>query len=251
MKGEASDKKIMIVAGEPSGDMHGEKLVRALRESAADTRFEFFGAAGPRLRDSGVEAIVRSDELSIVGLFEIASALPMFLKTFSDLKRAAIERKPDAVILVDFPEFNLKLAKSLKRKGLIVIYYISPQLWAWRKYRVRTMQKYVDLVITILPFEKGWYARHGMEKVEYVGSPLAREVHVGAEKDQFCLNHGLDPRKPILSLLPGSRHKEIERILPIMLGAAGKISGENKDIQFLIALASDRDNSYAQEVIAA
>lgn len=247
----ANTKKIMIVAGEASGDTHAAKLVRSLRESAPETSFEFFGAAGPKLREEGVEAVVRSEGLSIVGLAEIARALPMFLRAFNDLKRAAIERQPDAVILVDFPDFNLKLAKTLKRKGLPIIYYISPQLWAWRKYRVRTIRKYVDLVITILPFEKDWYAKQGIKKVEYVGSPLAREVHSNVSKDEFCRKHGLDPAKPIISLLPGSRHKEIVRILPIMLAAAGTLARQKSDIQFLIAMASDQNGSDVQTAIEA
>ena len=175
--------------------------------------------------------------------------MPIFLKAFNDLKRAAIERQPDVVILVDFPDFNLKLAKTLKRNGFRIIYYISPQLWAWRKYRVRSVKKYVDLMLTILPFEKDWYAKHGVENVEYVGSPLAREVHSEIGKDDFCRKHGLDPSKLIISLLPGSRHKEIVRILPVMLAAASAISKQNIDVQFLIAIASDRNISDVKKAI--
>src|SRR5438874_4642981 len=188
----ANARQIMIVAGEASGDTHGAKLVAALREADSNTRYEFFGAAGPKLRKAGVDAIVRADDLSIVGLFEITAAFPMFLQAFRDLKRAAVARKPEAVILVAFPDFNLKLAKALKRKGLKIIYYISPQLWAWRKYRVRTIRKFVDLLITILPFERDWYAKHGISTVEYVGSPLAREVRWDVGKEDFCRKHGLD-----------------------------------------------------------
>src|SRR5687768_8741057 len=132
----AKTRKIMIVAGEASGDTHSAKLVRELRASEPDTRFEFFGAAGPKMRESGVEAVVNADDLSIVGLAEITAALPLFIRAFRSLKKSAAERKPDAVIFVDFPEFNLKLAKALKKLGFPVIYYISPQLWAWRKYRI-------------------------------------------------------------------------------------------------------------------
>src|SRR5215210_7149337 len=121
----AKMRKIMIVAGEASGDTHAAKLVRAMRDAKRDTDFTFFGAAGPKMRSEGVEASVRSDGLSIVGLAEIAAALPTFLKAFNDLKRVANERRPDVIVLVDFPDFNLKLAKSLKRKGFRIIYYIS------------------------------------------------------------------------------------------------------------------------------
>ena len=156
-------RKIMIVAGEMSGDLHAAKLADALRLADPTQEYVFFGAAGPKMRDIGVEPIVRSDGLSIVGLAEIGRALPMFLRASKTLKNAAAARKPDAVILVDFPDFNLKLAKALKKQGMTIIYYISPQLWAWRRYRISTVKKYVDLMLTILPFEKDWYAEHGVD----------------------------------------------------------------------------------------
>ncbi len=129
----ASGYKIMIVAGEASGDAHAAKLVEALKAESPDTQFEFFGSAGERMRASGVEPVVLADGLAIMGLPEIAMALPMFLRAFRKLRAAAIERGADAVVLVDFPEFNLKLAKALKKKGLRVVYYISPQIWGWRQ----------------------------------------------------------------------------------------------------------------------
>lgn len=241
----------MIVAGEASGDTHAAKLVHALREAEPDTDFTFFGAAGPKMRSAGVVATVRSDGLAIVGLAEIVAALPVFFKAFNALKHAARKRQPDVVILVDFPDFNLKLAKTLKRKGFRIVYYISPQLWAWRKYRVRSVKKYVDLMLTVLPFEKDWYEVHGVKNVEYVGSPLAREVHSAKGKNKFCRGHDLGPDKPIIALLPGSRHKEIVRILPVMLAAAAEISRQNKDVQFLIAIGSDRSSSDVKKAIDA
>lgn len=239
---------VMIVAGEPSGDDHGAKLVAELHEIAPNARF--FGCAGPKMRASGVEAVVKADDLSIVGLPEIAAALPKFLRVFHRLVKAAEERKPDVVILIDFPEFNLKLAKSLKKRGLKVVYYISPQLWAWRKYRIRTIRKYVDLVISILPFEKAWYAKHGVDHVEYVGSPLAREVHADLPKEDFCRKHGLDPRRPIVSLLPGSRHKEIVKILPELLITAALMLRRDPAIQFIVAFASDRHTCEVEEAMS-
>jgi len=227
---------ILIVAGEASGDMHAAKLVDALMASHPDAEFSFFGAAGPKMRASGVEAIVEADHLSIVGLTEIGRALPMFYGAFRKLRNEALRRRPDVAILVDFPDFNLKLAKTLKKKGLKVVYYISPQLWAWRKYRIRTLRKYVDLLISILPFEKDWYAKHGIGHVEYVGSPLAREVHASLSKVDFCAKHGIDLMKPIVSLLPGSRQAEIERILPVLLKTASVMSARDSSIQFLVAL---------------
>ena len=137
----------MLVAGESSGDAHAAKLVSAMRAISPEIEFEFFGATGEKMRQANVETVVNADHLAIVGLPEIARALPMFWKTFQTLKRSAIERKPDAVVLIDFPDFNLKLAKSLKKHGLKIIYYISPQLWAWRKYRVKTVANSVDLMV--------------------------------------------------------------------------------------------------------
>ena len=244
-------RRLMIVAGEASGDGHAAKLVRALRDVSPESNLQFFGAAGEKLRAAGVEAVVESDHLSIVGLTEIGLALPMFLSAFRALKREALERKPDAVILVDFPDFNLKLAKALKKLGFTVIYYISPQLWAWRKYRISTIKKYVDLMITILPFERDWYAKQGVSHVEYVGSPLAMEVHPDVSKEDFCRKHDLKPDRPIISLLPGSRHKEIVRILPVMLEATAKMAESNPEIQFVIASASNRDESDVRKIVDA
>ena len=231
-------KKIMIVAGEASGDNHAARLVEALRDNFSNIEFDFFGAAGPKMRDVDVDAVVSSDDFAIVGVTEIVRALPMFLHAFRTLKRSAIERKPDVVILVDFPEFNLKLAKSLKKQGFRVVYYISPQLWAWRKYRVSAIRKYVDLMLTILPFEKDWYQSQGVKHVEYVGSPLANEVHSKTDKNEFCLLNGLEPKRPIVSLLPGSRQTEINRILPVMLATVELMNSARPEIQFVIAASS-------------
>ena len=240
---------IMIVAGEASGDLHAAKLVRALREAAGKRETDFFGASGPLMREAGVESVVASDELSIVGLLEIGRALPTFLKAFNLLKNSARARKPDAAILVDFPDFNLKLAKALKKQGIRVVYYISPQLWAWRSYRVRTIRKYVDLMITILPFEKEWYEKRGIKHVEYVGSPLAMEVHASRSREEFCRDHEIEPARPIISLLPGSRHKEIVRILPVMIESAVEMTKERSDLQFIVALASEKSLPDVKQIL--
>jgi len=158
---------------------------------------------------------VNSDELEIKGLLEVGRALPKFWRAFSELKRTAEQRKPVAAILVDWPEFNLRLARWLHRRGIPVIYYISPQLWAWRSYRVRNIQRDVDLLLSILPFEKPWYASRGINHVEYVGHPLTGEVHADFDRAEFCRRNDLDEARPIVALLPGSRHKEVVRILPL------------------------------------
>jgi lipid-A-disaccharide synthase len=216
-------------------------------DESPETAFEFFGATGAKMRAAGVETIVKADDLAIVGLPEIARALPMFLRTFRTLKKSAIEREPDAVILIDFPDFNLKLAKSLKKKRLNIVYYISPQLWAWRKYRARIIKNSVDLLLTILPFEKDWYARAGIAHVRYVGNPLAGEVSSSLTKEEFCDKHNLDKTKPIISLLAGSRHKEIARILPPLLETAALMQKKDKDLQFVVTLAATRKMEEVEE----
>jgi len=231
----------MLVVGEASGDSHGAKLVESLRLVSPEHDFEFFGATGEKMRKAGVETIVEADEFAIVGVPEVAKAIPMFLGVLKKLKKAADEKKPDAIVLIDFPEFNLKLAKALKKKGFKVIYYISPQLWAWRKYRMRTIEKHVDLLLTILPFEKDWYEKQGIHNVEYVGNPLAGEVKSKITREEFCVKYGLDKEKPIMALLAGSRRKEVSRILPVLLETACLMSKKNNDLQFVNALAGTRD----------
>ncbi len=240
----------MIVAGEPSGDAHAAALVRALHDAAPNLHFELFGATGPLMRAAGVRSIIDSDDLAILGLFEIGRALPKFWQAFNQLKRAAIERRPDAVILVDWPDFNLRLARSLHRRGLQVIYYISPQLWAWRSHRVKTIQRDIDLLLAILPFEPEWYSQRGVTNVEFVGHPLAGEVHARYNREDFCKFNDLDPARPIITLLPGSRSKELQRILPPMLDAVVLISLERPDVQFVLVVAPSRSLKEAKDIIS-
>src|SRR6185369_13047226 len=166
--------RLMIVAGEPSGEAHAAALVDALPRR--EPQLECFGATGPLLRAAGVESIINTDELAILGILEVTRALPKFLDVFRKLKQAAIETRPDAVVLVDWPEFNLRLASALHRRGVKVICYISPQLWAWRPRRIGTIKRDVDLLLSILPFEADWFKARGVDHVEFVGHPLAGEV---------------------------------------------------------------------------
>ncbi len=230
----------MLVVGEASGDTHAAKLVKSLRETAPDSEFVFFGSTGEKMRAENVETVVRADDLSIVGLPEIARALPMFWKVFRKLKNAALERQPDVVIFIDFPEFNLKLAKSLKKKNFKTVYYISPQLWAWRGYRLKFIKRDVDLLLTILPFEEKWYRNRGFEKIKYVGNPLANEIKLSLTRGQFCEKHNINLSEPIITLLPGSRHKEIVKTLPVLFETALQMQKNSSQLQFIIALAANR-----------
>jgi len=235
----------MIVAGEPSGDAHAAALVSALRERA---ELEFFGATGPLMRDAGVETIVNSDELAIMGIVEVGRVFSKFIKAFRQLKAAAIERSPDAVVLVDWPEFNLRLASSLHRRGLKVIYYISPQLWAWRPRRVNNVKRDVDLLLSILPFEVEWYKTHGVEHVEFVGHPLSGEVKARFGREEFCRRNDLDPGRPIVSFLPGSRIKELQRILPPMIDAVERLRSARPEVQSIIVVAPSRTVEEIREI---
>jgi lipid-A-disaccharide synthase len=248
-KWKMNSLRLMIVAGEASGDAHGASLVNALRAASPQTQFQFFGATGAQMRTAGVESIVDTDKLSILGLWEIGTALPKFFAAYKRLKQAVVARNPDAVILIDWPDFNLRLASWLRRRGTRVIYYISPQLWAWRSYRARSVRRDVDLLLSILPFEKEWYAARGMTDVKYVGHPLAGNVVAANSREEFCRQHDLDPARPIISLLPGSRYKELTRILPPMLDAAEAISQQSDQVQFVIVVAPNRDPKEAEQLI--
>jgi lipid-A-disaccharide synthase len=238
----------MIVAGEPSGDAHAAALVNALREN--DKRLECFGATGPLLRAAGVETVVDSDELAIMGILEVTHALPKFLKAFRQLKQAAFERSPDAVVLVDWPEFNLRLATALHRRGLKVIYYISPQLWAWRPRRINRIKRDIDLLLSILPFEADWFRARGVDQVEFVGHPLAGEVKARFGREEFCRQHGLNPAQPIISFLPGSRRKELQRILPPMLAAIQRLKTARPDVQCVVVVAPSRTIEETKQLVA-
>ena len=237
----------MIVAGEPSGDAHAAALVKALREHAD---LELFGATGPLMRDAGVKTVVNSDELAIMGIVEVGRVFPKFLRAFRELKAAAIERAPDAVVLVDWPEFNLRLASALHRRGLKVIYYISPQLWAWRPRRVNKIKRDVDLLLSILPFEVEWYKDHNVNHVAFVGHPLSGEVKARYGREEFCRRNDLDPSRPIVSFLPGSRHKELHRILPPMLDAIEQLHKTRPEVQPIVVLAPSRTEAETRAILS-
>lgn len=238
----------MIVAGEPSGDAHAAALVTALQKKSS--QIEYFGATGPLMRAAGVETVVNSDELAIMGILEVAQVFPRFLNAFRTLKAAAIERSPDAVVLVDWPEFNLRLASSLHQRGLKIIYYISPQLWAWRPRRINRIKRDVDLLLSILPFEAEWYKARGVDHVEFVGHPLAGQVKPQFGRREFCTRHNLDPTKPIVSFLPGSRRKELQRILPPMAEAIRKLKAAHPEIQAVIVVAPSRTIEETKQILS-
>ncbi len=222
---QSSVLKIMIVAGEASGDKHGAALAEKLKQLYPETQFEIFGSGGEEMRAAGVETLIDARDVAIIGIPEIIRAFGKLYGAYKMLLAAARERKPDAVVLIDWPDFNMRVAKRLHKQGFKIIYYISPQVWAWRRYRVKALRRDVNRMLVILPFEEEFYKNEKVE-VEYIGHPLANVVQVTASREEFTRKHNLDVTRPFIALLPGSRHKEIHYHLPAMLDAAARLSPE-------------------------
>ena len=210
-------KELLVVAGEASGDLHGARLVSELRKLVPG--LTTFGLGGDELQAAGLESVAHSSEVAVVGITEVLRVLPRIKQVFASLLREVDRRRPDAAVLIDFPDFNLRLAKELERRGLRVVYYISPQVWAWRKGRVRTIAKLVDRMLVLFPFEVDFYKRHQVDVV-HVGHPLVDEVPQLPQ----AWDRG-DPEGPFrVALLPGSRLSEVEALLPTMLQAVRRLA---------------------------
>jgi lipid-A-disaccharide synthase len=226
--------EIMVVAGEASGDQHAADLVAELRKRRPDLRF--FGMGGPRLAEQNVDLLYGAGEISVMGIVEVLPKLWRILRVKKGLERAAAHRHPACAILVDIPDFNLRLARTLKRLGIPVAYYVSPMLWAWRRGRIRQVEAYVDRMLCILPFEEGFYRRAGVS-ARYVGSPVLEQVPAPASAALFRSALGLAAEAPTLALLPGSRQAEVRRILPAMVGAAKRIAEDKPGLQIVVPVA--------------
>ncbi len=252
--------RVLLSAGEASGEMYGAELIGALRElcegafptSAKSGQIwgtgalEFFGLGGERMRAAGCELVVDAREVAVVGLFEVLSHLPRIYGEFHRLLAEVDRRRPDVAVLIDFPDWNLRLAKQLHRRGIPVVYYVSPQLWAWRKWRVKLLQRYVSQMLVIFPFECDFYARHGV-KVEFVGHPLSELDAPQVSREDFARHWGLDPERQWIALLPGSRRKEVRMNLPAMLAAAARLGPE---FEFVMPVASTLERSWVEEQVS-
>ena len=216
--------KIFISAGEASGEYYGTLLIEALRQLQPDA--EFFGLGGQRMEALGFRPIVRSEDVAVMGITEVVRHMPRIYREYRRLRASIAAEKPDIAILIDFPDVNLSLARRLKRLGVPVIYFVSPQLWAWKKYRIRSVQRYIDRMLTIFPFEERFYHDHGVD-AEFVGHPLAERELPTVTRDDFARQHGLDPSRTWVGLLPGSRGKEIRLNLPEMVRAAALLASES------------------------
>lgn len=222
-------RSILISAGEASGEMYGAALIRALKARAP--QLEFFGVGGAAMRAAGCDIVADSRRLSVVGITEIISHLPRIYGEFRKLLRAADERKPEAAIVIDSPAFNFKVARALHARGVPVIYYVVPQLWAWRERRIERFHKWIRKALVIFPFEEQWYGDRGVD-AEFVGHPLADAQPPTSTRAEFAAKHKLDPAKQWIALLPGSRKKEVNMNLPALAGAARRLGALPADERF-------------------
>jgi lipid-A-disaccharide synthase len=228
--------KIMIVTGEASGDLHGANLVKALRSK--NPRLRFYGMGGSELAAGGVEILYDAAKVSVVGVFEVFAHLKDIWLAQRVLRRRLIDDSPDLLILIDLPDFNLLLAKKAKKLGIPVFYYISPQLWAWRSGRVKTIKARVDRLGVILPFEEEFFNKRGV-KAQYVGHPLVDTVKTSVPREEFCRLHGIAADTQCVGLFPGSRRREVSSLLPIFFQAAEMLQRNSpKKIVYFIPRAS-------------
>ncbi len=228
---------ILLITGENSGEKYGASLVREFKKKYPQS--EFFGVGGSLMEDEGVELLYSIQDLSFVGLFEILSHLPRLKKILGHLKQEVERRKPAAAVLIDSPDFNLRLVKSIKKLKIPVLYYISPTVWAWRKGRLKTIKKYVDKMLLIFPFEEEIYAQHGIPAT-YIGHPLLERLNVSLTREDFFQKYDLSPHKKTICILPGSRQSEINYHMPILFPAVKKIE-EEEGTQQVLPLAENLD----------
>lgn len=231
--------QVLIVAGEASGDLHAANLIRAARDISPG--LHFFGIAGPRMRDAGCETLSALENLAVMGVTEVLSKLPAIKRVFNRLRGVLRgSKKPDLLVLVDYPGFNLRLAREAKRAGVPVLYYISPKIWASRPGRIRSLARWVDRLALIFPFEVDLFRGSGVSAT-YVGNPLLDEFQPPRERGEYLLSQGLDPQRPVVGIFPGSRRGEISHIFPTLLETAAKLAEERPALQFLLPLAPSLD----------
>ncbi len=237
----------MIVTGEASGDLHGAHVVEEIKKIIPN--INYFGIGGKHMRHSGVHILTDVSELSVVGLVEVLKHYPRLRKILNKTKNALKQQHPDLLILIDSPDFNLPLAKTAKQYGIKVLYYISPQIWAWRKNRIKLIQKHVDMMAVVFPFEKQFYLDAGVP-VEYVGHPLIKEAKATADKESFFTSMNLDPNKKLVGLFPGSRVSEIENNFPVLLETAKTLAQQRNDVQFVTPIAYTLPKGLIQQHIS-
>lgn len=228
----------LIIAGENSGEKYGARIIHEFRKFHPSATF--FGIGGKEMEKEGVDLLFSIKELALVGAFEVIAHLPRLIRIFSHLKKEIARREPVASVLVDSPDFNLRLAKVLKKKSIPVLYYISPTVWAWRKGRLKTIKNAVDKMMLIFPFEEKIYREHQIP-ARYVGHPLREILKLALQKKEFLKKHNLDPSKKVITFLPGSRRSELTFHMPVIVKAIKRIQ-EEFDTQFLLLKAENIDD---------
>ena len=237
--------KIMFIAGEESGDAHASAVIRALRENANRQRFDFFGMGLEKTKKAGMRQLVNASELALVGIAELLRHYPKIKRAYRHLQRALKEEAPDLLVLVDYPEFNLKLAGYARRQRVKTLFYISPQIWAWRKKRIKTIARRIDMMAVIFPFEEKIYLDAGVP-VRYVGHPLIDEMRNSSLEQSDSSDKKKTTRGKII-LLPGSRITEVKRLLPVMCQAAKKIAAQIPTARFSLLLSSNISAAFVRE----
>ena len=246
-KNQNKSKTIMIIAGEASGDMHGASLVHEMLK--IDSSLKFYGIGGNKLQEAGVKLHAHASEMSVVGITEVIPKLGTILRIMNRMKKSMDEFNPDLVILIDYPDFNLRIAKAAHKRGIKVFYYISPQVWAWRKGRINQIKKSVNKMAVILPFEFETYRQKGFP-VNYVGHPLLDLVKTKYSPQEARTKFGLKEGKTTVALLPGSRFSEVNNLLPEMLRAGEILAQHIQDIQFLLPLADTVEEKIITDIIS-
>jgi lipid-A-disaccharide synthase len=236
----------MIVAGEASGDLHGGNLVRAMRR--IDPDLSFYGIGGEKMQAAGVELLADAADMAVVGLTEVVFKLGMILRVMRRLKSSLAKTPPDLVILIDYPDFNLPLARAARKRGIKVLYYISPQVWAWRKGRIETIRKTVDRMVVILPFEEKFYRDAGVD-VTFVGHPLLDEVRKKYSRPEALKRFGLREEAVTVAILPGSRRSEVAVLLPEMLRACRILAEKISPLQFILPIAGTLDPAFVRNIL--
>jgi lipid-A-disaccharide synthase len=235
--------RILISAGEASGEMYGAQLIEALRQRKAS--IQFFGVGGDRMRAAGCETVVDAKDLAVVGITEILSHLPKIYRLFRKLLAAAAADPPDLAIVIDSPAFNWRVARQMHQRGIPVVYYVCPQFWAWRQGRVRLLRKYVDKALVIFPFEEKFYRDRGVDAT-FVGHPLADLAMPKVSRSEYAIQHGLDAAKSWIALMPGSRVKEVRMNLPTILESVARLGSE---YAYLLPVAPTLDRTWLEGLI--
>ena len=241
-----SGQKVLIVAGESSGDLYGAKLVEAMASLSPEVTFH--GIGGKEMKRSGVNLLFSSSELAVVGITEVVEKMGHIWRAWRTMKRFIEDHTPHLAVLIDYPDFNLRLAKVLKNNAVPVLYYVSPQVWAWRPGRIKTIAKRVAKMAVILPFEVPIYQQAGVD-VEYVGHPLLDILDPALSRKEARRQLGMPPENLLIGLLPGSREREVRALLPFLMGAAEIISREFPSCRFILPLASTIKRDLVQDVI--